>query len=318
MQYLSCRRFVLAFLIAMFVSAAAFSQGGPIMGFSRQISGQVRYADSKAPALNVIVQLDSMTAGNVGQTQTDRNGKFSFSGLRAEQLRVVIRVPGYQTYEETVDLMTAPTGLVNVQLVRDRSSRAGDDEVGQRGSAAVIDANIPLDAQAEYTKAKALIDEGKPAKINEGIGHLEKAIAIAPSFFSAHLLLGLAHMDLKEWDKAEKALLDGLKQNPDSAEGHAMLAETYWAMAPTLPGENDFKTHLELSWKEVDKALKIKPSLPDAQLLAGNLLMKARRADAALPHFEEYLKLEPKGASANEVRDMVQKIKQALAQNGKS
>jgi hypothetical protein len=34
-----------------------------------------------------------------------------------------------------------------------------------------------------------------------------------------------------------------------------------------------------------------------------------------LGHFEEYLKLEPKGELADQTRTVVQKIKQAMAQN---
>ena len=348
MHYSSYFRAVIAAGVLIFGSLSIFGQS--TMGFSRQISGQVRYADSKAPAENVLVRVEGFSGGLAGQIVTDRTGKFSFGGLHAEQYRVTLHAPGYNDIEETVDLMTAPTGLVNALLVRDRSSLSGDnsDPAGRLNS--VVDANVPAAAQEEYNKGKAIVDEGPSGKTNEGIQHLQKAIAIFPQYFAAHLTLGLAEMDLKEWNKAEKPLLaaieirpdastpylalgevyrrekkyadgekillQGLKLNADSAEGHTTLGELYYDMAPGSPSPDVFKSRLESSWKEAATAVKLNPSFAPAHLLAGNLLLKARRAKDALGHYEEYLRLDPKGQFASDVTAVVQKIKQALAQSG--
>ena len=72
------------------------------------------------------------------------------------------------------------------------------------------------------------------------------------------------------------------------------------------------------SWKEVRKTLQINAKLPDAQLLAGNLLLKAGRGKDALGYFEEYLKLEPKGEFAEQTQTLVKKIRKSLAEESKN
>jgi len=74
---------------------------------------------------------------------------------------------------------------------------------------------------------------------------------------------------------------------------------------------------LEKAWKETNRSLELNPGYAKAHLLAGNLLLKARRAKDALGHFEEYLKLEPNGEFAAQTKTLVQKIKDALAQSEK-
>lgn len=344
MYYSNCFRVVFTALIVVFGVISLFGQS-----FSLQINGQIRYAESKMPAENVLVRVESTSGGMTDQIVTDRTGKFSFTRLRAEQYIVTIHAPGFYDIKETIDLMTSNTGYVNALLVRDTLSLANNrsNAISLTG-VGVVDANIPLEAQNEYTKAKVLIDERKDDKINEGIQHLEKAIAISPSYLAAQLMLGTAYMDLRKWQRAEKPLLkvieinaeastayfalgeayrrekkyaeaekilgDGLKLNADSAEGHTTLAKVYWDMAPTQKDELKFKASLESSWKEVKRALELNPQLAEAHLLAGNLLLKARRAGSALIHFEEYLKLEPNGEFAADTRVLATKIRQALSQ----
>jgi tetratricopeptide (TPR) repeat protein len=329
------------FIVALFVFLGTIHDVNA-QGFSLQINGQVRFADSRAPAPNVMVRLESTTGGMVNQIITDRMGKFSFTNLRGEQYMVTVHAYGYREYQERVDLNTAVTAYVNAVLERDKEQATDTSMLG------VISAQIPPEAQNELAKGKQLIDDNK---IAEGIAHLEKAIALDPQYLDAQVMLGLAQMDLKHWDKAEKAfleairinpqastayfaggdlyrrqkkytegekmLLEGLKIQPDSPQGHATLAELYWEMAPGSQTEQLFRSRLETSWKEVDTALKLNPSMPQAQLLAGNLLLKARRPQDALKHFEEYLRLDPNGPFAAEASSMVEKIKQAMAQGQK-
>src|SRR5258706_11481982 len=287
MRYSNCFRVVFATMAVACGFIAIPGQRLP-QNFPLQINGQVRYAESNMPAANVLVRVESISGGLAGQTVTDRSGKFSFTGLRGEQYTVTVHAPGYNDIQENIDLMTANTGYMNASLVRDRSvsvNKATDMTVGT--SPAVFDVNVPLEAQNEYTKAKVLIDKGKNGNINEGIQHLESAIAIYPKFYAAQLMLGLAHMDLKQWEKAEeallsaiemksddstahfalgevyrrlkkypegeKALLRGMELNVNLAEGHAALAKLYWDMAPTTADEGKFSSNLENSWKEASK-----------------------------------------------------------------
>src|SRR5678816_1284221 len=89
-------------------------QGSPAgRSIPLQINGQVRYADSKAPAENVLVRVERFSGGIAGQQVTDRTGKFSFSGLTGQMYTVTIHAPGFQDVKQEVDLLTANTGYVN-------------------------------------------------------------------------------------------------------------------------------------------------------------------------------------------------------------
>lgn len=327
------------------------------MNFSLQVNGQVRYADSKTPAENVLVRIESFSGGLSGQMVTDRTGKFSFSGLNPVQYVVTLHASGYIDVREDVNLATSNTAYLNILLQRDKSAESASKpgvisilpaKVNVNTPSINILENIPQDAQNEYSTGKSLLDQGEKENIKEAILHFEKALSIYPKFLDAQLMLGLAYMDSQDWGKAEQALraaieigpqastayfalgevyrrekkyadaekilIDVLKANETSAEGHNTLAKVYFEMAPAARDEQQFRQYLENAWKEVSRSLVLDPKLAEAHLLAGNLLLKARRADASLVHFEEYLKLEPKGEFAAQTAEMVKKIKAALPQ----
>ena len=283
---------------------------------------------------------------------TDRTGKFSFNGLQPQQYIVTIHSPGYIDIRENVNLSTMSSSYINALLIQDRTSITANNRANIISlSPSVIDASVPAEARAEFTKGKALLDTGKKEKITESLQYFEKALQIHPKFLDAQLLLGLGYMDLQQWDKAETALkaaieinanattvylalgevyrrqqkyaeaektfLDGIKVNDSSAEIHNELAKIYWEMAPAAKTEQEFKTALGNSWKEVRKTLQLNAKLPDAQLLAGNLLLKAGRGKDALGYFEEYLKLAPKGEFAEQTQTLVKKIRKSLAEEKK-
>ena len=346
-----------AAIVATVVLCSVFAgQGqGSIAGrsISLQINGQVRYADSKTPAENVLVRVERFSGGIAGQHVTDRTGKFSFSGLSGQIYTVTIHAPGYKDIKQEVDLLTANTGYVNAYLVKDESAVVNNPKSMQPLlTPPVIDINVPVEAQKEYAAAKLLIDSGDRGRLIKAAAHLDKAIAIYPKYTEAYLARGLACMDLRDWAKAESSLRGAIEVSPEAvtaywalgevytrqkkwsdaeqvltkgiaingqvSAGHFALAEAYWEMAPSAKDEDAFKRSLENSWKEARRALELDPRHARAHLLAGNLLLKARKPQDALKHFEEYLKLEPKGELAEPTKVLVQKIKQAIAQNPKS
>jgi tetratricopeptide (TPR) repeat protein len=321
-------------------------------GFALQVNGQVRYAESKVPADNVLVRIEAFDGGNFNQIMTDRTGKFSFAGLRPISYIITVHMPGYIDYSERVDLQVNPSPYLNVLLMADKNSIQNRVDQMISLAPAVIDSNTPPEARNEYQTGKALLDQGKQDKITEATVHFQKALAIYPKFLDAELMLGLAYMDLAQWDQAEKALLaaiginpnastayfalgsiyaqqknypkaeevlaKGVKLNDAAPEGHYMLADVYWNMANAGSTDaNKLRSWFESSWREVKRSLELNPKLASAHLLSGNLLLKAQRAKEALDHFEQYLKLEPKGQYAEQTKVLVDKIKKALADSDK-
>lgn len=308
-----------------------------------EIQGQVRFAEGGAPAANVVVRLESYDGGgSISEAFTDRLGKFRFTGLPPAQYSVRIHQSGYRDAQQTVDMTTQARGLVMLQLLRDISLSAKSTVSGS------IDANVPAAAQKEFDKGVAALAEGGKDKIAFAVRCFEKAVSIYPQFVEARLKLGTAHMDLGEWEKAEKELratidVDGkafnaffalgevyLRQNKiaeaekvlvqglaiqdTSYLGHLNLARVYWEKAREVKDLAEAKPALEKSYEEVKRALTLNPDLAGAHLLKGNLLLRVSRTADALVEFGEYLRLEPNGPFAAETRSLMEKIKKATSQ----
>jgi len=103
-----------------------------------------------------------------------------------------------------------------------------------------------------------------------------------------------------------------------SWQSHLSLGHVYWNMAAQFSDEAHYRPLLERSYVQTKRALELKPDLAAAHLLKGNLLFKARRAQEALPEFEEYLRLDPNGQFVDQTRALIQKIKLALAEPKRS
>jgi len=328
-------------LITTFAACHALAQRN--QSLPAQVNGQVRYAKGGAPVDRALVRLESFGGGIVNE-MTDRTGKFRFSGLVPDQYTVTVRASGFREFQQHVDLRTNNSEYVVCQLMADNSAKPE----ARSSPFGLVNANVPPAAQTEFEKAESAITSDKKEKVQEGITHLEKAVAIYPKFLEAQLRLGTAYMDLQQWQKAEqalrktleidpnaanasfalgevylrqknydqgeKALQDGLAIEPRSPQAHLALARVYWERVAGVKDEAQWRPPLEKSYREVNQALQLNANLAAAHLLKGNLLFKVRRVEDALHEFEAYLRLDPNGQFAEPTRALAEKIKKALAQ----
>jgi tetratricopeptide (TPR) repeat protein len=305
-----------------------------------EIHGQVRFAEGGAPAPNVVVRLESYEGGgSISEAFTDRLGKFSFTSLAPAQYSVHVRQTGYRDAQQTVDMTTTTSGLVMLQLLREAVHSTNSSTVG------TVDANVPPAAQKEFDKGSAALAEGGKDKITFAAHCFEKAVSIYPQFVEARLKLGTAYMDLEQWEKAEKALLTTVEEDPkafnalfalseiylrqnkitdaekvlvqglaiqdQSYLGHLNLARVYWEKGRAEKNLMQAKPALEKSYDEVKRALALNPDLAGAHLLKGNLLLRASRTADAVTEFNTYLHLDPNGPFAAETRALMEKINKA-------
>jgi tetratricopeptide (TPR) repeat protein len=300
----------------------------------------VRFADSQQPAIGALVHCNG--TGGTSEQLTDRLGKFYFR-VSPGHYDVDVRFPGYRDQQQSVDLLDTRSS----EYMRFRLRPEGS-VTKTVSSPSTVDESVPSEAQKEFDKGAAIINEGKKEKMPEGIAHLERAVSLYPTYLQAHLMLGTTYMDLQQWDKAEKALRKALEIAPKaanayfalgevylrqkkydqaekvlqdgfgvearSAQAHLTLARVYWEKVSGVKDEAQWRPPLEKAYEEVKQALALDPNLAAAHLLKGNLLFKVRRAEDAQKEFEEYLRLDPNGQSAEQTRALVEKIKKALAQ----
>jgi tetratricopeptide (TPR) repeat protein len=323
--------------IFRFLIVVAVLTFAAVPSLAQQIQGQVRYAEGNQPAFNVPVECEG--SGCSGYQYTDRQGKFRwvFGGPGATggtgNYTITVRVPGFRTESRSVTMLDNRSNEYMLFTLRPDPKAAG----APTGAPGVVAAGAPPAARTELEAGSKAIDEGKS---EEAIPHLEKAVSLYPDYLEAHILLGTAYMDTKQWDKADAALRRALKINAKSAEVHFALAELYREQKKYTEAEKEGLEGLKLddkSWQghltmgriyadqgniakagpEVGKALEIKPDLAEGHLLAGNLFLKARQAENALTEFQEYLRLDPNGKYAEATKQLVEKIKKALAETKK-
>jgi len=296
-----------------------------------EVSGEVRLADTGVSATNVQVRLERFSGGLMDQIVTDNRGRFRFPNLQRGYYKVVVNAPGYKAAQQDADLQV----LFRIYLVFELLADSSKSSSGLPLLMDVVDARIPPAAREDFSNGRSAL-----AKKNykEGIALLEKATLGYSNFLEAQLLLGIAHMDLKEWDKAEQALQRAIEIKPQYAPAKIYLGEVYWRQKRFPDAEQTLRDGLKLdekSWHgqftlgrlywdmgEVVKAggpigmtLQLKPDLAEAHLLAGNILLRVNQRERALLEYREYLRLAPKGEFVPQVQELVRKVEKTLEKN---
>ena len=296
-----------------------------------EVSGEVRFADSGGSAQSVQVRLERFSGGLVDQIATDNRGRFRFPNLPRGYYKVIINAPGYRPAQQDADLQILFRIYLDFELVADSPKSAS----GLPLLVDVIDARVPAAAREDFNNGRAALSK---KNYKEGIALLEKATLGYSNFFEAQLLLGIAHMDLKEWEKAEQSLQRTIEIKPQYAPAKIYLGEVYWRQKRYPEAEQTLREGLKLdekSWHgqftlgrlywdmgEVAKAggpigmtLQLKPDLAEAHLLAGNILLRVNQRERALVEYREYLKLAPKGEFVPQVQELVRKVEKTLEKN---
>lgn len=296
-----------------------------------EVSGEVRLADTGASAQNIPVRLERFSGGLIDQISTDSRGRFRFPNLPRGYYKVVVNAPGYVSAQQDADMQV----IFRVFLVFELVTEANKNATGLPALMDVVDARIPATAREDFHNGRAALVK---KNYKDAIALLEKAILGYSNFFEAQLLLSIAHMDLKEWDKAEQALQRTLEIKPQYPPAMIYLGEVYWRQKRYPDAEQTLREALKLdekSWHgqftlgrlywemgEVAKAggpigmtLQLKPDLAEAHLLAGNILLRVNQRERALVEYREYLRLAPKGEFVVQVQELVRKVEKTLEKN---
>jgi tetratricopeptide (TPR) repeat protein len=290
-----------------------------------EISGQVRSADNR-PVENAMIRIESSTGALVEQGTADNMGRFRFVRLRPGQYRIFATAAGLSAAPQSVDLSrVSPRVHVLFQLVTESPTF----RTRESGRARVLDARVPLDAQAALEKGSAAV-AGK--KTDEAISHLEKAIRIYPDYFEAHRMLGKLYQDISEWEKAEASLRQAVRIDPKAVPALTALGEVYRRQKKYEEAQRILEEALKLddnSWESnftlgriywelkdivkagryVARSIELQPNIAEGHLLAGNIFIRAGLPENAVIEYEEYLRLAPKGEFSAQTQALVDKLK---------
>lgn len=297
-----------------------------------ELHGNVRYADIRQPAANIMVSLDNSNGGVAAQMLTDRDGRFRFSGLASRQYVLTVRAQGYKDAYQTVELLTQTSDYVNIDLLPDSPTFSKPER-----RLAYIDATVPAAARKEFERGEDALAEKKP---QDAARHFENAVQLHAKFFEAELSLGTAYMDLDQWNRAETRLRRAAEINPRSPNALFALGEVYLHDGRLVEAEKTLRDGLGLEnrwwqahfalarvyWRKADLSnagkqlaltLQLNPNCAEAHFLAGDVYARAGKLADALPMFQAYLRLAPKGANVAAAKDAIQRLEKRVSASNK-
>jgi|ERR1700730_6413952 len=321
-------------LLLFFVVVPAFAQhGGLSTARDYEIDVQVENPDGSPGPRDIRIVLESAVGGVDTECSTLDGGKCRLQPRSSGIYVVKLRANGYQEASERVELTGIPHAHVSFILRRSNGDSGVTPGADAPGSTVSVDeVNIPLKARQEFDKGEVALRQKKP---DEGAKHFQKAVKLYDNYPQAYRMLGEAYLEQQEWQNAEaalkrsielepklaasyvdlgaianqqhnypaaeEALKKGLELSPDASTAKYELAKTYWAMG---------------RWQEAaplaQETVAAQPTLAGARVLLGNIFLKERNAAAAIREYQEYIRLEPDGAMAPQVRAIVAKIQASL------
>ncbi len=280
------------------------------------ISGTVLLKTGNRPASQVAVKLKSHAAGIFRSVLTDLQGHFEVRSLPPSTYEIVVEEPGYQPTETSAQLDGSSSKLV-LYLNSSNPAQPATNSVSAR------ELKIPWKARNEYEKG--VVSLAKKDRV-ESLSHFAKAAQAFPEFYEAYYQVGVVETSLRRLDEAMHAFqksvdLSGgkyawaeigigyllyLEGKPEEAvtivrrglEKEESSPEGYFILGMALLRLN----RLDEAERSAREALLRNPNYAEAYLVLSDAYGRRHEYGAQLQGLEAYLKLEPKGAESERVR----------------
>jgi tetratricopeptide (TPR) repeat protein len=303
------------------------------------IRGKIFMPSGNVPEQRLRVVLELATGGIAGESFSDSVGNFEFRGLASGTYRV--KVPTdlrtYEESQESVELYGSFNRTFTVQIYlreknNDNALRTNDKII----SVAELQ-EVPKPAKKLYDQGLKLARNNKPA---EAITKLQEALNLFPDYLHALNKLGEQQIALSQFAEAQTAFERAIAINTKYALPHINLGIVYFnqkrydqaiAELETGNGHDDTypMSHLNLGLalmskpqpdydraeKSLLRAMEMgKPNLVYVRKYLFNLHVRRQLMDKAAAQLEAYLREAPDAPDAADVRQMLERVKKAIAQ----
>lgn len=304
------------------------------------IRGKVFMPSGNPAEHRIRVVLELNTGGIVGEVFTDTVGNFEFRSLASGVYKITVPTDNqtYETAQETMEIYgsfsrTFPAQLYLHEKGSDQTFRPKDRILS------VADLQeIPKDARKAYEKGVKRAAEDKPdeavqlfeqalkiypeylhalnklgeqmarqGKFAESQTAYERAVAVNPKFALAQINLGILLVSQKRFDDAIQSLESGNRLDDSYPMSHLNLG-----LAFLLKPEPNYERAEKELLRTVDLG---KADFAQARLYLFNLYKRRSAWDKAVGQLEAYLKEAPLAQNAEEVRQMLSKLKKMISQN---
>ncbi len=322
-------------LFCLFASSLTAQRPSGGHGTGGIIDVQVRYADGRPAPRGIHVRLEAAEGGAEADLDTIQGGKCQFRQSNSGVYIVRISSLGFKEVSARVELIASPRAYVTLDLIplnKEPIPEVSVPPTDAADSVSVKDLAIPEPARQEFSKGEEAL---RAKNADESVKHFQKAIKIYDAYPRAYRMLGDAFVEKQQWPEAETALKKSIELQPDLAPAYFDLGALRNQTKNYAGAEESLKKGLELTpdatigkyelaktywamgrWQDAAPfaadTVKALPDLAAAHVLLANIRLKLRDAPGALHEYQEYLRIEPQGTMAPQVRDMVDKLQKAL------
>lgn len=315
--------------IAIFALASIFAI--PQNALAQQtvsLAGTIYSEASKRPVQQASLRLCDPAGNMLDQMVTTDSGEFVFRQLRRADYILTITAPGYQPYEQHIDLSFTSDRGISIYL----NPNPGDPAApSPAGSVSAHEMSMPQQARDLLSSGekKLYFDKNPQA----GLADFQQAVSIAPGFYEVYYQIGMAYLTLGTKEEAEKNfhksievsndkygepviglasfLIDtgdiaqsetmtrhGLELSPNSWYGHYQLGRILFT-------ENKVAEAL----KSAEQARSLDPNALIVYRLLSNIHLSQKDYPALIQDLDAYIKLDPDssaGVRAKEIRKQVE------------
>jgi Tfp pilus assembly protein PilF len=288
-------------------------------GSRSTVFGTVFVEGTATPAVRVRVDVRALTGAEVATTYTDSGGRFQAPGPNSGPYIVSVEEPGYEPVEQQI----GPNDAAGVVLTLRRAKTASNGASGYTVS--VHDLNAPGKARKAFDKGLERLQKNDLAG---SVLYFKEATDAFPDYYEAFYQLGVANLELRRSDEAERALqkaIDlsgGHNADPQFALGALLCDRQEYAEAEKVIrrgmehdsnswrgylflGQAQFgQNQLEQAEKNARIALSRKSDLASAYILLANVAIRRHDYRTAVTQLDKFLELKPDGANSAQARDV--------------